>query len=356
MVTTNRASPQALANHTCADQQQRKAEPAPADDVSSYTVKQGDTLASIARAHGSTVDELRELNPTLRDDKIRAGQTLEVIKVDGPAAKKTVDSETQRGARTRAASGEEAVRQRVDARYGVPGPSFADIKGGEIMQRGMGGANVKELQKKLNALGADLDVDGKFGPKTQAAVRELQRDHQMRPSGNVDAKTLAALESSKAKPRTERHASDEGAVDGPADPALGATKKATAYENGVPRTIQVVELEGKLVEVKQAKRFLEMKKAAAKDGVDLNIVSGFRTMAEQRRLYDGYVNGRPGFNLAARPGFSEHQAGTALDLNTQGTSDSHGTGKVYNWLAKNGARFGFERIPAEHWHWEFKGR
>lgn len=342
-----------------------KASGGAADDVTSYTIKKGDTLASIARAHGCTVQELRELNPDIKGDKIITGQQLEVLKVQR-VERRSVDENTQRGARERATSSEENTRARIGVpeggRYSVPAPSFAEVKaGGESIRRNMGGDHVKELQRLLNRQGANLDVDGKFGPKTQAAVREFQERSRMPQSGVVDKRTLESLERARPRPAPERSdRSDRSNRPGDSriegfDPRLGPTRSATAYTNGQPRTIQIVTVQGKNLEVNQARRFLEMQEAARRDGVDLQLISGFRTMAEQRRLYDGWVNRRPGFNLAARPGYSEHQNGTALDLNTTGSSDSRGTGKVYNWLVKNAGKFGFERIPAEHWHWEFKG-
>jgi hypothetical protein len=93
-----------------------------------------------------------------------------------------------------------------------------------------------------------------------------------------------------------------------------------------------------------------MQAAAAGAGVDVRIVSGFRTMAEQERLYSCYVNCNcNSCNLAARPGTSNHQSGHALDLNTS-------SGGVLTWLNNNGARFGFSRtVPSEAWHWEWWG-
>lgn len=347
-----------------------KAKGGGADDVTSYTIKPGDTLASIAHAHGCTVQELRELNPDIKGNKIIAGEQLEVLKVQ-QVERRPVDQTTQRGARERATSSEGNTRARIGVpeggRYSVDAPTFAEVKaGGESIRRNMGGASVKEMQRLLNKQGANLETDGKFGPKTQAAVREFQQNHHLPQSGALDKRTLEALERAKPRPaaeRTDRPGSGAGRTeregDSPRiegfDPQLGPTRSATAYTNGQPRTLQIVTVQGKNLEVKQAKRFLEMQEAARRDGVDLKLVSGFRTMAEQRHLYDGWVNRRPGFNLAARPGYSEHQNGTALDLNTSGPSDSRGSGKVYNWLEKNGRKFGFERIPAEHWHWEFKG-
>ena len=45
--------------------------------VSSYTVKPGDNLTKLARAHGTTADKLRKLN-NLKVDQIRVGQKLKV--------------------------------------------------------------------------------------------------------------------------------------------------------------------------------------------------------------------------------------------------------------------------------------
>ncbi len=122
----------------------------------------------------------------------------------------------------------------------------------------------------------------------------------------------------------------------------------TGYRNGSPFSITVVTVDGKPVEKRTANAYYVMQQAAARDGVRIRIVSGFRTMAEQRYLYSCYTNCNcNSCNLAARPGYSNHQSGHALDLNTSEAA-------VYNWLSNNGGRFGFERtVPSERWHWEW---
>jgi hypothetical protein len=135
------------------------------------------------------------------------------------------------------------------------------------------------------------------------------------------------------------------------DPEIGSTSealstchKATGYRRGSKFTICVVQVDGKWVEVKTAQSFLKMRAAAAKRGVHIHVVSGFRTMAQQRYLYSLYLQGRG--NLAARPGYSNHQSGHALDLNTS-------AGGVYSYLANHGSAYGFRRtVPSEKWHWE----
>jgi LAS superfamily LD-carboxypeptidase LdcB len=101
---------------------------------------------------------------------------------------------------------------------------------------------------------------------------------------------------------------------------------------------------GKLVQRGTARAYLRMRHAAAQDGVSLYIVSGFRTMTEQRHLYFLYIHGQG--NLAAKPGYSNHQSGHALDLNTSAPG-------VYHWLSNHAGNFDFKRtVPSEPWHWE----
>ncbi|MFN7135837.1 MAG: D-alanyl-D-alanine carboxypeptidase family protein, partial [Myxococcales bacterium] len=85
-------------------------------------------------------------------------------------------------------------------------------------------------------------------------------------------------------------------------------------------------------------------------GVRLNPVSGFRTMAQQQHLWNLYRSGRG--NLAARPGYSNHQMGLSVDVTTNGSYNS----AAYRWLARNARRYGFVNdVRGEPWHWTFRG-
>src|SRR5262245_2497452 len=67
-------------------------------------------------------------------------------------------------------------------------------------------------------------------------------------------------------------------------------------------TLAVVEQDGVLMEVRLAAAWSSMRDAAAADGVTLVPTSGFRTMEEQRQLWEEHVAGqRP--TPVARPGF-----------------------------------------------------
>ena len=57
------------------------------------------------------------------------------------------------------------------------------------LRRGSKGDHVKTVQSKVG-----VDPDGKFGPRTEAAVREFQRSHNLVPDGIVGPKTWIAID------------------------------------------------------------------------------------------------------------------------------------------------------------------
>jgi hypothetical protein len=119
----------------------------------------------------------------------------------------------------------------------------------------------------------------------------------------------------------------------------------TAYTSGSPSKIQVITIGGKPTSKATGHAFLKMQKAAHEAGVYLAINSGFRTMSEQQYFYNCYKTGScNNGNLAAKPGYSNHQSGIALDLTTS------------SWLANNASKYGFIRtVPSEAWHYEYSG-
>jgi peptidoglycan hydrolase-like protein with peptidoglycan-binding domain len=73
------------------------------------------------------------------------------------------------------------------------GPALDAVRQGGALHIGHKGEGVKELQRQLNALGANLEVDGKFGPKTEAALRSFQAARGLGDNGVLDAASLARL-------------------------------------------------------------------------------------------------------------------------------------------------------------------
>lgn len=63
-----------------------------------------------------------------------------------------------------------------------------------MLRTGSSGDDVKELQQRLQAAGYDPGpIDGAFGPKTDAAVRALQKASGADVDGVVGPQTLAKL-------------------------------------------------------------------------------------------------------------------------------------------------------------------
>ena len=95
---------------------------------------------------------------------------------------------------------------------------------------------------------------------------------------------------------------------------------------------------GKPMRPDVAEAFDRMAAAARRDGHALSITSGFRSDAEQARLF----RANPNPKWVAPPGTSLHRYGTELDL---------GPPAAYAWLASNARRFGFiQRYRWEDWH------
>lgn len=111
-----------------------------------------------------------------------------------------------------------------------------------------------------------------------------------------------------------------------------------------------------------------MKNDAAAIGLEIKIVSGYRSYNYQKNLYDGNVI-KDGKNLtdtySARPGHSEHQTGLSFDINS--TDDSFAATNEGKWLNENAYLYGYiirypkgkEHITGyqyEPWHLRYVGK
>lgn len=80
------------------------------------------------------------------------------------------------------------LRQYQGDAVGEPGIRQADLDDFNLSYQGDVGPHVMWLQRKLK-----VDADGKFGPKTAAAVKAFQIAHGLPPTSEVDLATFAAL-------------------------------------------------------------------------------------------------------------------------------------------------------------------
>ncbi|MEM6991711.1 MAG: M15 family metallopeptidase [Myxococcota bacterium] len=134
-------------------------------------------------------------------------------------------------------------------------------------------------------------------------------------------------------------------------PQVDCTRtKEKGYRKGKRFPITVVHIDGRAIEAATASAFVAMAKAAANDGVPMPLYSGFRSMEEQKYFYRCYRTCSCNeCAKAAKPGYSNHQSGRALDI---GMWEG-----VHPWLEANAAKFGFRAtVRSEPWHWVYRKR
>lgn len=80
----------------------------------------------------------------------------------------------------------------------APSPSRASLA--DTLRRGSSGSEVRALQTALNERGYGLEVDGRFGPATEAAVRRFQTTEGLAVDGVAGPNTLGRLQTTRPSP------------------------------------------------------------------------------------------------------------------------------------------------------------
>jgi len=122
--------------------------PSPSEPgTKTYTIKQGDTLYSIAQKYGITVQALQEANTGLSDPlTLQVGKTIVIPSGTSPTPTPTPTPPSEQ--------------------YPLPNG---------ILKQGDSGEAVKQLQRALNAVNFKVgSVDGIYGVQTKDAVRRFQ--------------------------------------------------------------------------------------------------------------------------------------------------------------------------------------
>ena len=135
----------------------------------------------------------------------------------------------------------------------------------------------------------------------------------------------------------------------------------------------LVDFEGQQLRAEAARAARTMMDAAKAEGVTLTVSSAYRSYAVQQQTYQHWVsvNGqRLADQLSARPGYSEHQTGLAIDFSSpEGCrlEECYEDTRAGRWLAKNAPNYGFIlRFPKgqqaitgylfEPWHYRYLGK
>jgi D-alanyl-D-alanine carboxypeptidase len=118
--------------------------------------------------------------------------------------------------------------------------------------------------------------------------------------------------------------------------------------------------------------YVEMWEAAYQDGIYLLVDSGYRAYDKQESVYNEYQTNKGtkyADSIAARPGYSEHQTGLALDIYSKEctSASTFKDSNTYAWLMENAYKYGFIlRYPSgsssltgynyESWHYRYLGK
>ena len=114
-----------------------------------------------------------------------------------------------------------------------------------------------------------------------------------------------------------------------------------------------------------------MRDSAAREGVELQVVSAYRSVDYQegiikRKLESGQEIEKI-LRVSAAPGYSEHHTGRALDLTTPGypvLEEEFEQSEAFTWLTDSAGEFGFRMsfprgnphsVAYEPWHWAWRG-
>jgi zinc D-Ala-D-Ala carboxypeptidase len=116
-----------------------------------------------------------------------------------------------------------------------------------------------------------------------------------------------------------------------------------------------------------AHAWLRLHDAAENNGIELQIVSAFRTVEYQLGILKRKIEREQSIDeilrISAAPGYSEHHSGRALDVTTPGYTaleEVFEQSPAFGWLSANAKRFGFRMsyprgnphgISYEPWHW-----
>lgn len=136
---------------------------------------------------------------------------------------------------------------------------------------------------------------------------------------------------------------------------------------------KLVNTENKNIKVhyKCLEAFNKMKKVALKDGIKLEIISGYRSSKYQIEIFKHKFKDKNNptleelenrLKVSAPSGYSEHHTGLAIDINS--VEDEFAGTKEAIWLEENAPKFGFElsfpknnkqKLSYEPWHWRYIG-
>ena len=222
--------------------------------------------------------------------------------------------------------------------------------------------------------------------KPSASPTASEKAPETKPSEKA---TPEATSSESSQPKDQKSQPEGGTTEKPSAPESKKPAEHTSVESH-PESLRcivnktrpfspqdwapqdLVPFYGQQLRAEAAAAAQSMMDAAARDGVTLTVSSAYRSFAAQKQTYQHWVqvNGqKTADTLSARPGYSEHQTGLAIDFGSpEGCllQECYQDTRAGQWLAKNAPDFGFIlRFPKnqqhvtgyifEPWHYRYLG-
>lgn len=128
-----------------------------------------------------------------------------------------------------------------------------------------------------------------------------------------------------------------------------------------------------VLDYEAANAFKKMQADSSISGIKLSPISGFRTIADQEKLFSRQIQRQGSKEAAARlsapAGYSEHHTGYAIDIGDGNRPEldlkfDFEYTDAYHWLKVNARTYGFELsfplnnaqgVSFEPWHWRYVG-
>ncbi len=120
------------------------------------------------------------------------------------------------------------------------------------------------------------------------------------------------------------------------------------YEPTNLRSVNLPRASEVLLQTQAADGLEELFKAAALAGINLKVISAYRSYNDQATLFNNYTaqyGASEAETFSARPGYSEHQTGLAVDVGSSTSvcdlDECFGETIEGDWIAKNAHLFGY---------------
>ena len=230
------------------------------------------------------------------------------------------------------------------------------------------------------------DKDSSSGSTSSSTSISVSGDSTSGPASGSESGSTSSPESGSASTSEPASATGTAATTGggDADWLLTLVNNNVKLPDGWEETLEIKVADtstGKELATVAADAFINMKNAAAAEGIDLMLCSGYRSVEYQQSLFDAEKqkwldkgnSEEEAYNQAktvvAVPGYSEHNSGLAADIVTpkhQNLDEAFGKTDAAKWLFEHAPEYGFIlRYPEnkqaitgiiyEPWHYRYVG-